>query len=170
MSTDATPEPSSPASEEFRYPDASGSHDHPLAAQEATTEEQEQEGAESDDEEFRYPGAESPIVHTDPLRSASPPPPPPPTVQPVQELPAPVIEPQALRSTAPTSKQLELVATAATAGDLEQLQLLFQEIIAETGCQSFVLANDAAPRTGLTALHHAASKGRLQVVQWCEWF
>lgn len=83
---------------------------------------------------------------------------------PEPEHPAPQVDPPKTRVV--SHDQLEAIAAAATVGDVERLQHLFHDIISETGCQQFVLANDAAPRTGLTALHHAASRGHLSVVEW----
>ncbi|KAG8928147.1 hypothetical protein FRC02_007296 [Tulasnella sp. 418] len=124
---------------------------------------------EDSDDEFIYPGAEpassspaSSEFRYEPMNSVqsneaavgiSPPAQPAPVVTPPQRL-------------GPSTVHLESIAAAASAGDLERLQTLFQSIIAETGVQSFVLANEAAQRTGLTVLHHAASRGHLSVVEW----
>lgn len=119
-----------------------------------------------DEEEFRYPGAETPPAPASP------------TFQPEPVI-SPLFEPQLVSQEpstveplppriqlGPSTAQLESVAKAATAGDLEELQNLFRTIMEETGCEAFVLANDHAPRTGLTVLHHAASRGYLPIVQW----
>ncbi|KDQ20611.1 hypothetical protein BOTBODRAFT_100253, partial [Botryobasidium botryosum FD-172 SS1] len=66
----------------------------------------------------------------------------------------------------PSPSQLEATFAAASSGNLEQLQRLFQSALSESDAEAFALANDAAARTGLTALHAAASRGHLDVVQW----
>ncbi|CAE6486675.1 unnamed protein product [Rhizoctonia solani] len=121
---------------------------------------------EDDDEEFVYPGgpepepAPAPAPKTavlasveDPLSAH--------TEAPLSlAIPAPA-ESQPL-SPQPTSAQLDAIYNAAAAGSLLEMQSLF----ADTRVAAFALANDAAPRTGLTALHAAASRGKLAVVRW----
>lgn len=159
---------------EFRYPGADDEEDHPLNdplglnTPVATHE-------EDSDDEFRYPGAHH-AVEPSPLEFQPAPPstgtepaeevvhPPELVVEPTPEAVPPPVE--APKPSIVTHEQLEAIASASTTGNLEQLQHLFHQIIQETGCQSFVLANDAAPRTGLTALHHAASRGHLSIVEW----
>ncbi|KAG9011134.1 hypothetical protein FRB90_007454 [Tulasnella sp. 427] len=163
--------------EEFQYPGAEPL-DHPLADttpaavtttahevhDDATTQVAEED--DGSDEEFRYPGAETPPAPASPAIQPEP------VITPAFEPRIVSQEPSMLESLpprvqlGPSSAQLESVAKAAAAGDLEELQSLFRNIIEETGCESFVLANDHAPRTGLTALHHAASRGYLPIVQW----
>ncbi|KAG9034060.1 hypothetical protein FRB95_013829 [Tulasnella sp. JGI-2019a] len=99
-----------------------------------------------------------------PAPALEPAPAPEPAPEPGPQPPIPQVEPPKPRVV--SHEELESIASAATSGDLERLQRLFHEIIVETGCQQFVLANDAAPRTGLTVLHHAASRGHLSAVQW----
>ncbi|KAG8904811.1 hypothetical protein FRB99_001117 [Tulasnella sp. 403] len=161
--SDASPMASSPDSEEFHYPGAEPIVDHPLAHPLAVDLSSDQ--SDNSSEEFVYPGADasppSPKFAPEPITSPLIGPddtPAPPPIPPQEEEPP--------RPSGPSSAQLESVASAAAAGHLERLQSLFSTIIEETGCESFVLANDAAPRTGLTALHHAASRGNLPVVQW----
>ncbi|KAG8716298.1 hypothetical protein FRC11_005128 [Ceratobasidium sp. 423] len=120
---------------------------------------------DDDDEEFVYPGepepepapAPKPAVSAsveDPLSAHSEAPPL------SLAIPAPT-ESQPL-SPQPTSAQLDAIYNAAAAGSLLEMQSFF----ADTRVAAFALANDAAPRTGLTALHAAASRGKLAVVRW----
>ena len=66
----------------------------------------------------------------------------------------------------PTQAQLEALYAAASSNDLRLLQNLFRNACQNEDAEAFVLANDAAVRTGLTALHAAASRGYLEIVQW----
>ena len=115
------------------------------------------EGPEdSDDEPFVYPGSSEP--HTEnvlahPVASAEEPP-----VTPAR---GPVRRPVA------SPEQLEEIYSAATTGDLFLLQTLFQSALASGDLEAFALANSATSRTGLTPLHAAASRGHVEIVQWC---
>ncbi|KAF8493509.1 hypothetical protein JB92DRAFT_2796883 [Gautieria morchelliformis] len=100
----------------------------------------------SDEEDFRYPV--SPLVETQ-LQLAP--------QQPLETLPPPV---------QPSSAQLEAIFAAASAGDLPLLQKLFETALSQGDTQAFSLANDATSRTGLTALHAAASRGHAATVRW----
>lgn len=120
---------------------------------------------DSDDEEFVYPGAspsptESPSppshseVVTSPLSSAP------------SGLPSPSLSvPPAKKH--PSPEQLEELHTASASGDLKRVQSVFKRAVEVGEVESFALANDASPRTGLTALHAAASRGYLSIVKWC---
>ena len=111
---------------------------------------------DDDDEEFVYPGSpEPPEPVTDPLSVRADDPP--------LTLAIPTVVESQPQSPQPTSAQLDAIYRAATAGSLLEIQSLF----ADTRVAAFALANDAAPRTGLTALHAAASRGKLAVVRWC---
>ena len=66
----------------------------------------------------------------------------------------------------PTQAQLEALYAAASSNDLRLLQKLFRNACQNEDVEEFALANDAAVRTGLTALHAAASRGYLEIVQW----
>ncbi|KAI0082565.1 hypothetical protein K474DRAFT_538349 [Panus rudis PR-1116 ss-1] len=79
----------------------------------------------------------------------------------LQPPPAPLVQ-----KTHPSSVQLEALQTAAASGDLKLLQNLFKTALEAGDVESFSLANDASPRTGLTALHAAASRGYLNIVKW----
>jgi hypothetical protein len=68
----------------------------------------------------------------------------------------------------PTQAQLEALYAAATSNDLQLLQRLFRNACQNEDVEEFALANDAAVRTGLTALHAAASRGYLEIIQWRE--
>lgn len=97
-----------------------------------------------DDEPFVYPGASTAAV---------------------AETNEPVAPPIAAAAQ-PTPAQLEALYASASSGDLELVQTLFQKAVFEYDIEPFALANDAGPRTGLTALHGAASRGHLNVVRW----
>jgi hypothetical protein len=66
----------------------------------------------------------------------------------------------------PSPAQLEALYAAASSGDLPLLKKLFQNSAQAGPVQPFALANDASPRTGLTALHAAASRGYIDIVRW----
>ncbi|KAF9646782.1 hypothetical protein BDM02DRAFT_3270758, partial [Thelephora ganbajun] len=66
----------------------------------------------------------------------------------------------------PTQAQLEALYAAASSNDLRLLQKLFRNACQDENVEEFALANDAAVRTGLTALHAAASRGHLEIVRW----
>lgn len=68
----------------------------------------------------------------------------------------------------PSPAQLESLYAAASSGDLPLLQKLFQTALQMGNVENFALANDASSRTGLTALHAAASRGFLDIVKWCK--
>lgn len=95
---------------------------------------------DSDEEEFVYPGGTT-------------------TVQPE--------EPSYHPPQHPSPAQLESLYAAASSGDLLLLQRLFRNALESGDVQPFSLANDASTRTGLTALHAAASRGYLDIVIWC---
>ncbi|QRV72861.1 ankyrin repeats [Ceratobasidium sp. AG-Ba] len=115
---------------------------------------------DDDDEEFIYPGSPEPPEPaepiSDPLSTRQ-------DVPPLAQLAIPSMPESQPQSPQPTSTQLDAIYNAAAAGSLLELQNLFA---ADTRIPAFALANDAAPRTGLTALHAAASRGRLAVVRW----
>lgn len=66
----------------------------------------------------------------------------------------------------PSPAQLEALYAAASSGDLRQLQNVFKKAHDTAQIEPFALANDASPRTGLTTLHAAASRGYLDIVTW----
>lgn len=68
----------------------------------------------------------------------------------------------------PSPTQLEALYAAASSGDLRQLNNIFRDALDTAHIEPFALANDASARTGLTALHAAASRGYLDMVKWCE--
>ncbi|KZV69854.1 ankyrin [Peniophora sp. CONT] len=138
---------------------------------------------ESDDEEFRYPGADEPAV---PAPSA-PAPVPEATAQSIPiapREPSPVVSPLYATSNAPTvtaaseetpvrsrapeptRAQLESLYAGASSGDLEGFQKLVSDVAKASECEPFALVNDATSRTGLTPLHAAASRGHLDIVKW----
>ena len=102
---------------------------------------------DSDEEEFVYPG----VTVTSEVRTG-------PTL-PQQEAPL---------QRHPSPAQLESLYAAASSGDLSLLKRLFRNALDTGDVEAFALANDASSRTGLTALHAAASRGFLDVVRWCK--
>ena len=101
---------------------------------------------DSDEDEFVYPGVvATSAVQTETALPAQ--------VTPLQRHPSPA--------------QLESLYAAASSGDLSLLQKLFRTALQTGDVEAFALANDASSRTGLTALHAAANRGFLDVVQWC---
>ena len=80
--------------------------------------------------------------------------------------PSPLPPPRLKRK--PTQAQLEALYAAASSNDLPLLQRLFRNACQNEDVEEFALANDAAVRTGLTALHAAASRGYLEIIQWRE--
>lgn len=99
---------------------------------------------ESDDEAFIYPGAGA--------HDGDEPLPPGGVRTPTQASPA----------------QLEALYSAASSGDLSDLKKRFNTSLQTGDVEAFALANDASSRTGLTALHAAASRGYIDIVQWCK--
>lgn len=127
------------------------------------------------DEEFVYPGV-SEAATSEPLRNPSPP-----AESLVPSLPQsassrdvsqepeePSQPPPAPKPTKthPSPAQLESLQAAASSGDLSLLQKLFRTALQTGDVEPFALANDASPRTGLTALHAASSRGYLDIVKW----
>ncbi|THV08680.1 hypothetical protein K435DRAFT_20530 [Dendrothele bispora CBS 962.96] len=111
----------------------------------ASMDDQVNKTEESDEEDFVYPGPSSPSESVDEQ--------------------APVVSPPQPR---PSPAQLESLYAAASSGDLALLKKLFRNALDLNDVQSFSLSNEASTRTGLTALHAAASRGYLDIVQWCK--
>ncbi|KAI0960004.1 hypothetical protein AcW1_004656 [Taiwanofungus camphoratus] len=119
---------------------------------------------DSDDEEFVYPGAS-----LDPPEEAEFVYPGTPDHPPIAEM-----KPQSLSVAAspiptknpPSPADLEALHAAAVSGELKRVQNVFRNVIQSGDIESFALANDASPRTGLTALHAASSRGYLNIVKW----
>ena len=87
--------------------------------------------------------------------------------------PEPLVQAQAIQVASPvpskhhpTAAQLEALHAAAASGDLRRVQTEFRKAVRADDVEPFELANDASPRTGLTALHAAASRGWLDIVKW----
>jgi hypothetical protein len=106
----------------------------------------EDENVDDDDEEFVYPTTSSP-THA---HSAA----------------AHVASSSEANTRKASSAVLETVYAAAASGDLQSLKTLFREALDGGDVEAFALANDATPRTGLTALHAAASRGHFDIVTW----
>ncbi len=98
---------------------------------------------ESDEEEFVYPGGST-------------------TGEPGSHTSTPAVP-------RPTPAQLESLYAAASSGDLRLLKKLFKTALESASVEPFSLANAASTRTGLTALHAAASRGFLDIVTWREY-
>lgn len=133
---------------------------------------------DSDEEEFVYPGSEdspssgspppapesepeeepSVVQHTPPRAGT---PTPEPLVHALQQPQSPVPS-----KSHPSPAQLEALHAAAASGDLRRVQTEFRKAVRADDVEPFELANDASPRTGLTALHAAASRGWLDIVKW----
>lgn len=64
--------------------------------------------------------------------------------------------------------QLEALYAAASSGDLPLLQRIINNALQIGNVESFSLVNGASSRTGLTALHAAASRGYIDIVKWCK--
>jgi len=81
----------------------------------------------------------------------------------------PLVYPSAVQTQPhPSPAQLEALSAAASDGDLSLLKKLFHTALQAGDLEAFALANDASSRTGLTALHTAASRGYLDIVKWRE--
>jgi hypothetical protein len=64
--------------------------------------------------------------------------------------------------------QLEALYASASSGDLPLLQRIINNALQTGNVESFSLVNGASSRTGLTALHAAASRGYIDIVKWCK--
>jgi ankyrin repeat protein len=80
--------------------------------------------------------------------------------------PAPPLISSRTQKRKPSPAQLEALHASAFSGDLKLLQNLFRHAATNEDVEEFALANDASTRTGLTALHAAASRGHIDVVTW----
>lgn len=76
----------------------------------------------------------------------------------------PPLQPQPHASPA----QLEALYAAASSGDLPLLQRIIHNALQSGNVEPFSLVNGASSRTGLTALHAAASRGYIDIVKWCK--
>lgn len=160
--------------EAFRYPS-----DDEESPQEPTAE----VAAESDDEEFSYPVAEedppprlertSPVVSPLEVEVEEAKPSPPEILhQDIEQRNERQQSHSSERSHPPahaTAAQLEALYSAGLSGDLDKLRTLLEAATSSGDFETFALVNDASPRTGLTVVHAAASRGRLNVLEWCTW-
>ena len=126
--------------EEFHYPMPDEEED----AQHMSTKRASE--SEEEAEEFNYP--------VSPLQQAED-----------QHLPA-ISPPREVVIPRPSPAQLENIYAAALSGDLALLKKLFSNATSQSDIEPFALANDAAPRTGLTAIHASASRGHVNVLRW----
>jgi Ankyrin repeats (many copies) len=83
-------------------------------------------------------------------------------------LPLPDPNPAPPPQTHASPAQLEALYAAASSGDLLLLQRIIRNASQTGNVEPFSLVNDASSRTGLTALHAAASRGYLDIVKWRE--
>lgn len=138
--------------EGFRYPDSEN----------GSPNDEEVGPATESDEEFTYPAVESeaaaPEVISEPGRST--PSPPEPAPQPQLEIPLPAV-------THVSPAQLEALYAAGLDGNLPLLKSLVGEATSSGELEAFALVNDASPRTGLTVVHAAASRGHVKALKWC---
>lgn len=135
-------------------------------------------GGEPHEEEFVYPGASPaestpettpPQLKEGPLLELGPEPGPSTLPTPPVSQSTPIREQVTPPKAQPSPAQLEALHSAAASGDLRALQTRFKEIRKAGDFEPFALANDASPRTGLTALHAASSRGHLRIVKWRTW-
>lgn len=138
--------------EGFRYPESEN----------GSPNDEEEGPATESDEEFKYPAVESeaaaPEIISEPGHSTPPPPEPEPQSQLETPLPAAV----------PVSPaQLEAMYAASLDGNISLLKSLVGEATSSGELEAFALVNDASPRTGLTVVHAAASRGHVKTLKWC---
>lgn len=160
-------------SHEIRNEDDSDSDDEPFVYPEdpSTDTVNGAEDEESDDEPFVYPETDgdadtNTTAATEPSKltnGVSPSPPLGSNSHSVAALPT-----SASSQSQPSPAQLESLYAAASAGDLRLLKSIFQKASENGNVEAFSLANDASSRTGLTALHAAASRGFMDIVKWRE--
>lgn len=100
------------------------------------------------------PSSSSALHQSSPLAPSNPTPTPSPSPSPPQTHASPA--------------QLEALYAAASSGDLPLLQGIVRNASQTSNVEPFSLVNDASSRTGLTALHASASRGYLDIVQWCK--
>lgn len=145
--------------EEFVYPDtgdvdaASGAH--PLQIPETITStpspSESQVAVPLDASDLtEYPSSNEALHETSPPRPAPNP------------NPSPPAQPHA------SPAQLEALYAAASSGDLLLLQRIINNALHTGNVESFSLVNGASSRTGLTALHTAATRGYIDIVKWCK--
>lgn len=97
-----------------------------------------------------YPSSNEALHETSPPRPAS------------NANPSPPAQPHA------SPAQLEALYAAASSGDLPLLQRIINNALHTGNVESFSLVNGASSRTGLTALHAAATRGYIDIVKWCK--
>lgn len=131
------------------------------------------EEEESDDEPFVYPDTDGDAVtnttaateQSKPTNGTSPSPP---SGSDSHSAAAVHTSASSQSQSQPSPAQLESLYAAASAGDLRLLKSIFQKASENGNVEAFSLANDASSRTGLTALHAAASRGYMDIVKWRE--
>ncbi|KAI5119908.1 hypothetical protein M0805_003712 [Coniferiporia weirii] len=166
--------------EGFKYPD----NDDSVSGHEA-----EHEPEDSDEEEFTYPVSPEDTPAEVDLEASSSASPSPAQVQeqqvqhqpePLPDLPSPEpqseLQPEFQSGSQPqsqpqppvhaTAAQLEALYAAGLSGDLGLLKKLVDDATSTGEFEAFTLVNDASPRTGLTVVHAAASRGRMNALKW----
>ncbi|EMD40637.1 hypothetical protein CERSUDRAFT_43468 [Gelatoporia subvermispora B] len=120
---------------------------------------------DSDEEEFTYPGAseDSPPAPTPPEANVQVVAAPGPQTPPSDYVPSAPVRPA---KPSPLPAHLEALNAAAATGDLKCVQDAFRKAVENDNVDPFSLANDASPRSGLTALHTAARRGHINIVKW----
>lgn len=66
-----------------------------------------------------------------------------------------------------TAAQLEALYSAGLSGDVSKVRALLEAATSSGDFETFALVNDASPRTGLTVVHAAASRGHVNLLKWC---
>ena len=66
-----------------------------------------------------------------------------------------------------TAAQLEALYSAGLSGDVSKVKALLEAATSSGDFETFALVNDASPRTGLTVVHAAASRGHVALLKWC---
>ena len=144
--------------------DEVGSDDEEFKYPADDTQEDVHDDEQESDEEFSYPAdeTEAPSVpeklDQETSQEAQDPPPPEPPM--TSESPAP-----SQRVTQITPAQLEALYAAGLDGNMTILKELVDGAVARD-LEPFTFVNSASPRTGLTVVHAAASRGRLGVLRW----
>ena len=89
----------------------------------------------------------------------------------LEQVPEPVLTPTSSPPAQPpirvTPAQLESLYTAGLGGNLTRLKQTIEEVTSSGEIGTFELVNDASPRTGLTVVHAAASRGHLDALKYC---
>lgn len=125
---------------------------------------------DSDDDEFQYPLEDAePEVEVPSPMAEEPAFVPPPAVETRNITPSPpgsVSSPLPAPTTQVSSTQLEALYAAGLEGRLSALKDLVENATENSDLEPFTFVNSASPITGLTVVHAAASRGRLDALKW----